>query len=75
MKIRIISWNVRGANDAKKRKLIKVFLKTHQVDLVCIRKTKLKGISRDLVRSIGVRRFVDWVVVNAVGASRGILIF
>ena len=43
MKIRIISWNVRGANDAKKRKLIKVFLKTQQVDLVCIRKTKLKG--------------------------------
>ena len=28
MKIRIISWNVRGVNDAEKWKLKKVFLKT-----------------------------------------------
>ena len=45
------------------------------MDLVCIKETKLKGISRDLVRSIGVGRFVDWVAINAVGASGGILIF
>ena len=45
------------------------------MDLVCIQETRLKGISRDLVKSIGVGRFVDWVVVNAVEASRGILIF
>ena len=36
LKIRIISWNVRGANNAEKRKFIKVFLKTQKVDLVCI---------------------------------------
>ena len=35
----------------------------------------MKGISHDLVRSIGVGRFADWVAVNAVGAFGGILIF
>ena len=65
----------RGVTDAEKWKLKKVFLKTQKMDLVCIQETMLKGISRDLVRSIGLGRFVDWVVVNAVGASRGILIF
>ena len=28
MKIRTLSWNVRGANDTEKRKIIKAFLKT-----------------------------------------------
>ena len=75
MQIRILSWNVRAANDSEKRKIIKVFLKTQRVDLVCIQETKLKGISQELARSLRVGRFVDWAVANAVGASRGILIF
>ena len=36
MKIRIISWNVRGVNDAEKWKLKIFFLKTQKVDLVYI---------------------------------------
>ena len=44
------------------------------MDLVCIQETKLKGISWELVRSLGVGRFVDWAGANAVGASGGILI-
>ena len=48
MKIRIISWNVRGVNDSEKSKLIKAFLKSHRVDLVCLQETKLKGASTDL---------------------------
>ena len=35
MKLRILSWNVRGANDKDKRKVIKAFLKSNKVDLVC----------------------------------------
>ena len=34
MKVRILLWNVRGANDATKRKLNKIFLKTLKVDVV-----------------------------------------
>ena len=74
MKIQILSWNVRGVNDSEKIKLIKAFLNSQRVDLVCFQGTKLKGASTDLVRSLGVGRFVDWAAVNVVGASRGILI-
>ena len=73
MKIRILSWNVRGENDSKKRKIIKAFLKTQKVDLVCLQETKLKGPSKELVSSLGVGRFDDWAVANATGASCGIL--
>ena len=74
MKIRILSWNVKGVNDFEKRKLIKAFLTSQRVDLVCLQETKLKGASTDLVRSLRVGRFVDWATVNPVGASGGILI-
>ena len=43
MRIKILSWNVRGANNAEKRKLIKAYVKMQKVDLVCIEETKLKG--------------------------------
>ena len=49
MKMRILSWNVRGVNDFEKRKIIKAFLKTQRVDLVCLQDTKLKGTSWELV--------------------------
>ena len=42
MKVKILSWNVRGVNDPDKRKLIKNFLRTHRVDLVCLQETKSK---------------------------------
>ena len=41
MKVKILSWNVRGVNDPDKRKLTKNFLKTHRVDLVCLQETKV----------------------------------
>ena len=36
MKIRLLSWNVRGANDVEKREIIKATIKTQRVDLVCL---------------------------------------
>ena len=41
MKIQILSWNVRGVNDPDERKVIKNFLRTHRVDLVCLQETKV----------------------------------
>ena len=45
MRIKILSWNVRGTNSDDKRKLIKAFLKGYKADLVCIQETKLKGLT------------------------------
>ena len=42
MKIKIISWNVRGVNDPDKRRVIKSFLRSNRVDLVCLQETKVQ---------------------------------
>ena len=75
MKLKILSWNVRGANDGAKRKVIKSFVKMRRVDVVCLQETKLKEVSKRMIRELGAGRFLEWVAVNADGASGGILIF
>ena len=75
MKITIISWNVRGANNPEKRKVIKAFLKSQRSDVVCLQETKIKAMNRGLVRSLGAGRFLDWGVVNAVVAFDGLVVF
>ena len=57
-----------------KRKLIKVFLKTLKVDVVCLQETKWKSSSRRLICSLVPNRSVDWVVSCSEGASGGIVI-
>ena len=36
MKIWILLWNVRGANNKEKRKVIKASLKIHKVNFMCL---------------------------------------
>ena len=74
MKLKILYWNVRGANDNSKRKLIKAFVRNQKVDLLCIQETKIQLMSEGLVRSIGVGRYLDWRALDASGSAGGILI-
>ena len=53
MKIKILSWNVRGANDGDKRKIIKSVIKSNKVDVVYLQETKIKDMSTGIVRSLG----------------------
>ena len=75
MKIRILSWNVRGANDRDKRRIIKSVIKSQRVDVVCLQETKIKEMTTGLVRSLGVGRNIEWRAVNSRGAAGGILVF
>ena len=75
MKLKIISWNVRGANDSSKRKIIKNYIRNQRVDLMCIQETKIQEMSEGIVRSLGTGRFIDWRALNAEGAAGGILIY
>ena len=75
MKIRILSWNVRGANDRNKRKIIKSVIKSQRVDMVCLQETKIKEMTTGLVHSLGVGRHLDWRAVNSRGGTGGILVF
>ena len=74
MKVKILSWNVRGANDSSKRKVSKTFLRNQRVDLICIQETKMQFMTDSIARSLGSGRFLDWKFVNAEGASGGIFI-
>ena len=47
------------ANNIDKRKVIKALIKINKVDLVCLQETKIQEMSRGLVRSLGVERFLD----------------
>ena len=48
MKIKILSWNVRGVNNLEKGKVIKQFIKDQRADLVCLQETKVQDVSSSL---------------------------
>ena len=66
---------MRGANDAVKRKVLKAFIKMQRVDVICLQETKIKDVSRGLIRSLGMGRFLDWAALRVEGASGGIIFF
>ena len=75
MKLKLLSWNVRGANNLDKRKIISNFVRSQRVDLVCVQETKIQDLSNACARSFGVGRFHDWKALEAEGAAGGILLF
>ena len=75
MKLRILSWNVRGANDREKRNLIKEVIKSQKANLVCLQETKIQEMSNGLVKSLRVGRCLEWGVLNSSGAAGGVLVF
>ena len=74
MKIKILSWNVRGVNDPVKRSVIKSFLRSNRVDLVCLQETKVQQMNIGMVRSLGVGRYLNWIALDAEGSAGGILL-
>ena len=60
MKLKLLSWNVHGANNSSKRKIIKVIIRKQKVDLFCIQETKIQTMTEGVVRSLGIGRFLDW---------------
>ena len=75
MKLKLLSWNVRGANNLDKRKIICNFVRSQRVDLGCIQETKIQKWSNAYARSLGVSRFHDWKALEAEGAVGDILLF
>ena len=75
MKLKMLSWNVRGANNLNKRNVIRNFIRSQRVDLVCLQETKLKNLSAADARSFGVGRMADWRAVGAEGSAGGMLVF
>ena len=74
MKLRLLSWNVRGANDSSKRRVIKAVIRSQRVDLFCLQDTKIQTLSEGLVRSLGSGRWSNWVALDALGSTEGMLV-
>ena len=53
MKIKILSWNVRGLNDREKKRMINSIVRAQKADLVCFLETKVQGISLKVMKSLG----------------------
>ena len=75
MKLKLFSWDVRGANNPNKRNVIRNFIRSQRVDLVCLQETKLQNLSSAEARSFGVGRLAEWRAVEAEGTAGGILVF
>jgi len=71
---RMLSWNVRGINDLRKRDVLKRFLRDWKCDLICFQETKLEDILLSVIRSLWGQHFVGFVFLKAAGASGGILV-
>jgi hypothetical protein len=74
MNLNLISWNVRGLNDGAKRTRVCNLLQLWKADVVCLQETKLTAITQSLVRSLWRCRYVDWINLDSVGASGGIIL-
>ena len=59
MRIKILCWNVRGLNNSEKRKLIKGVVRNQKPNLVCLLETKVKEISMQTVKSVGIVIFLN----------------
>ena len=75
MRVKIMSWNVRGANDPDRRKIIRNVIRFQRVNLVCLQETKIQNMTAAVARSLGVGRIYDWRALNAEGSAGGILLF
>ncbi|KAL4651732.1 hypothetical protein ACB092_01G182200 [Castanea dentata] len=64
MTLRLLSWNVRGLNNPRKR----------ECDIVCFQETKVSSIDVAFVRSLWGSPFIDWAVLDAMQSSGGVLL-
>ena len=74
MNLKLLSWNVRRANESTERKAIKSIIKKQKVDLFYIQETKIQVMFDRVVSSLGSRRFLEWKTLDAFGSAGGILI-
>ncbi|KAL4613723.1 hypothetical protein ACB092_07G001100 [Castanea dentata] len=70
----MVSWNVRGLNNPRKRLVVKNLLREWKCDVVCLQETKIASIDRQLVCSLWGCPYVDWAVLEADRTVGGILL-
>uniref|UniRef100_A0A2N9GXU6 Reverse transcriptase domain-containing protein n=1 Tax=Fagus sylvatica TaxID=28930 RepID=A0A2N9GXU6_FAGSY len=72
--LKLLTWNVRGLNDPKKRVVLKNWLRKWKVDVVCLQETKLDKVDGRMISSIWGNRFAGWEVLDAAHTAGGVLL-
>jgi exonuclease III len=70
MKPKILTWNVIGINEIKKRLEIRGLLSDWKANVVCLVETKMTVILREVVRSLWGYLYIYWFYMGASGESR-----
>ena len=74
MKLKLLTWNVRGLNNPKKQVVLKNWLRNWKVDVVCLQETKLDKVNGRVIHSILRNRFVGWEVLNVINTAGSVLL-
>ncbi|KAJ9184826.1 hypothetical protein P3X46_004514 [Hevea brasiliensis] len=70
----VISWNSRGLGGASKKCHLKNLITCNKVDVISILETKCASISFPLIRKVWCMGDFDWLSIDAVGTSGGMLV-
>lgn len=71
--MKISSTNIRGIRKKKKRREVRELVQKYKFDLCCIQEMKMEVMKSFLCKSIWNLVNFDWVCVNSIGNSGGIL--
>ncbi|XP_028099816.1 uncharacterized protein LOC114299300 [Camellia sinensis] len=74
MKLKVLSWNVRGLYEKDKRLAVRSLLRNVRADVICLQETKMEVLGGDVVREIWGGRFVEWSYLPTVGTAGGVLL-
>lgn len=72
--MKILTWNVRGLESARKICIIKEALRVAKADIVMLQETKLEVVDNKWVRSIWGIRNKEWSFLPSIGALGGHII-
>ncbi|XP_015166436.1 uncharacterized protein [Solanum tuberosum] len=73
MKLKLVSWNVRGLNDVGKRRVVRNCIDQWKANIVCLQETKLQGDLQDIVKQIWGGRWNRFAYLEASGTRGGII--
>jgi len=71
---KVVTWNVRGANNENKRRLIRSLLQQWGADIYVLVETKLTGADTQLIKQLWFNRWLGELHLEAVGRSGGIAV-
>lgn len=66
--MKCLFWNVKGLGNPAKRRMIADVIRTNKIDIICMVETKLTDFDPRILRSIALRKFYDFYILNARGA-------